>query len=129
MKALRILLTSCLVGWMATTPAAAADPAAEAFGRAFLAGELRWEQVVERARAGGKLTGFYWGGNEGLTAWIDPRAIRAMRELGIRLNSGRVPDTRDAVDLAVAESNSRRGIGQGSVDIIWINGENFYTLA
>ena len=40
----------------------------------------------------------------------------------------RITGTKDAVDLVLAEMASGKGLGEGSVDAIWINGENFATL-
>ncbi len=52
-----------------------------------------------------------------------------MAELGITLETSRVPDTRDAVDQVLADAATGQTLGEGTVDAIWINGENFLTLA
>jgi putative spermidine/putrescine transport system substrate-binding protein len=105
------------------------DPEAEAFRDAFLAGELSWDQVLERARAEGEVNWFHWGGSDDLNTWIDTVVAPDLAELGVRLTSSRIPNTRDAVDLVLADAAAGRGVGEGSVDAIWINGENFFTLA
>ncbi len=109
--------------------AQASNPEAEAFRNRFLAGEVSWEEVQEQARAEGEVNWFYWGGSEELNAWIDSVVAPDLAKFGIKLRSSRIANTRDAVDLILAEAFAGRGIGQGPVDAIWINGENFFSLA
>jgi len=105
------------------------DPEAEAFREAFLAGELTWEQVLERAREEGEVNWFHWGGSNELNTWIDTVVAPGLAELGVTLRTSRIPNTRDAVDLVLADAAAGRGVGEGSVDALWINGENFFTLS
>ena len=102
---------------------------AEAFRDAFLAGELSWDEVLKRAQTEGEINWFHWGGSDELNFWVEQEVKPALAELGITLQSSRVPDTRDAVDQVLADEATGRGLGAGSVDAIWINGENFLTLA
>ncbi len=102
---------------------------AEAFREAFLAGELRWDEVVARAQEEGEVRWFHWGGSDELNFWVEQEVVPAMAELGITLETSRVPDTRDAVDQVLADEATGSGLGEGTVDAIWINGENFLTLA
>ncbi|WDR00783.1 hypothetical protein PSC71_08550 [Devosia sp. J2-20] len=44
------------------------------------------------------------------------------------LVANRITGSNDAVDLVITEAAAGRGVGQGSVDAIWLNGENFFTL-
>ncbi len=105
------------------------DPDAEAFRQAFLAGELSWDDVLARAAEEGEVNWFHWGGSDELNGWIDTVAVPDLAELGVDLQTSRIPNTRDAVDLVLADAAAGRGIGQGAVDAIWINGENFLTLS
>lgn len=109
--------------------AAAQDAEAEAFQEAFLAGELSWEDVLARAAEEGTVNWFHWGGSEELNTWIDTVVKPDLAELGITLETSRLTNTRDAVDLVIADDAAGRGVGEGSVDAIWINGENFATLS
>jgi putative spermidine/putrescine transport system substrate-binding protein len=132
MKLRRLFVTLMALGLLLSTALAqqtAGEPEAEAFREAFLAGELDWDQVLERARAEGSVNWFHWGGSDALNTWIETVVRPDLAALGIRLNTSRVPNTRDAVDLVLADARVGRGLGQGSVDAIWINGENFFTLA
>jgi putative spermidine/putrescine transport system substrate-binding protein len=104
-------------------------PEAEAFREAFLAGELAWDDVLERAAEEGEVVWAHWGGSENLNTWIDTVVVPAMAEYGVTLRTSRVTNTRDVVDLVLAETAAGRGVGEGSVDAIWINGENFFTLS
>ena len=102
------------------------DPGA--FQKAFLAGEVPWDEVVSRAQTEGEVVWAYWGGSEELNFWVDTAVKPELAELGLNLSSLRVPDTRDAVDQIIADAAAGRGLGEGSADLIWINGENFFTL-
>jgi putative spermidine/putrescine transport system substrate-binding protein len=148
------LLAGSLVGSLALTPMAAgrdvpgtlttaepafaADPpreglahapAALAFRAAFFAGELDWAQVRARAREEGAVRWYHWGGSDELNVWIETVVAPGLAEHGVRVESVRVPATRDAVDVVLAEAAAGRGLGRGSVDLIWINGDNFRALA
>lgn len=105
------------------------DPKALQFREDFLANKLSWEQVLERAAAEGKVTWYHWGGSEELNIWIDTVVKPDLAKLGITLETSRLTNTRDAVDLVLADDAAGRGPGQGTVDAIWINGENFFTLS
>jgi putative spermidine/putrescine transport system substrate-binding protein len=99
------------------------------FREDFLSGKLTWEQVSSRAKEEGKVTWYHWGGSEELNTWIDAVVKPDLAELGITLETPRIPDTRDAVDQVIADAGTGKSVGEGSVDAIWINGENFFTLA
>ncbi len=97
------------------------------FRDAFLAGELDWDAVLERASAEGEVEFFHWGGSEALNNWMETSARASIEGQGVQLNLRR-SDTRDVVDLILADDASGRGLGQGTVDVVWINGENFRIL-
>jgi putative spermidine/putrescine transport system substrate-binding protein len=105
-----------------------ANPDAETFRADFLAAKLSWDDVRARAANEGGANFYYWGGNDVLNVWIASVVAPALSAEGIKLTSSRIRDTKDAVDLVLAEKNSGKGTGDGSVDAIWVNGKNFYTL-
>jgi putative spermidine/putrescine transport system substrate-binding protein len=111
------------------TPAAA-QPAddVERFRAEFLAGRLSWADVTARARKEGRVNFYHWGGSDDLNVWVDSVARPEIREQGVALQARRVAGTREAVDLVIAETRAGRGLGRGSVDVVWLNGENFFTL-
>jgi putative spermidine/putrescine transport system substrate-binding protein len=104
------------------------DPEAAAFRAAFLDGTLGWDAVRTRAAAEGEVRWYHWGGSEDLNTWIDLVVAPELADAGVRLESVRVPATRDAVDAVLAAAAAGRGLGAGPVDLIWINGDNFRTL-
>lgn len=106
----------------------AQDADAVQFRDSFLSGDADWSAVEARAQEEGTVNLYYWGGSDLLNVWMDRAVAPAMDELGIALNPVRITGTKDAVDLVLAEVNSGRGLGEGSVDMIWLNGENFATL-
>lgn len=111
------------------TSLAAAQPTPDEFRGQFLAGEIEWSEVLERARDEGEVAFYHWGGSDNLNIWLDQIVAPALADLGIRLNAVRITDTRDAIDLILTESRSGRNLpGTGSVDAVWVNGENFFTL-
>ncbi len=105
------------------------DLDALAFREAWLGGDLDWPAVVARARDEGAVRWYHWGGSEELNLWIEAEVAPSLNAAGVRLESVRVPATRDAVDVVLADAAAGRGLGRGSVDLIWINGDNFRTLA
>ncbi|MBO68636.1 MAG: ABC transporter substrate-binding protein [Acidiferrobacteraceae bacterium] len=120
-------LVTAMVAMASGATSYAADE--EAFRDAFLSGNLSYDDVLARAAEEGEVNWFFWGGSQALNTWVETSVSAAMAELGVKLNVTHITNTRDAVDLALAEKATGKGLGEGSVDAIWINGENFYTLA
>jgi putative thiamine transport system substrate-binding protein len=91
------------------------------------AGETRpWSEIVETAR--GQTVHFNaWGGDDRINAYIDWVGERVARDHGITLEHVKLSDTADAVARVLAEKVAGRDTG-GSVDLIWINGENFAAM-
>ncbi|MBE7637266.1 ABC transporter substrate-binding protein [Sneathiella sp. P13V-1] len=127
-KSILSVATVLAVGLSASVTLAA-DKAASDFRDAFLNGKATWADVEARAKEEGEVNWFHWGGSEKLNAWIERAVVPVMREKGITLKTTRIGGTREAVDLVLADKQAGKGIGEGSVDMIWLNGDNFYTLA
>lgn len=117
------------VSLVAFAQQAKGDPEAEAFRTAFLGGKASWSDVLARAKKEGGVNWYHWGGSTELNTWIDQVVKTELAKYGVALKTSRISDTRNAVDLVIADNASGKGLGKGSVDAIWINGENFYTLA
>lgn len=105
-----------------------ADEAAEAFRADFLAGKLSWDDVLATAKDEGTIQFYYWGGDDNLNIWVDKIVTPALAEHGVKVVANRITSTKDAIDLVIAQEGAGKGIGEGSVDAVWVNGENFYTL-
>jgi len=114
--------------WL-TANTASADPGVNEFRTQFLNDQLSWIEVQQRAKSESEVHFYYWGGDDNLNIWINSVVSKDMKKQGITLIPHRITATKDVVDLALAEKNSGKGLGQGSVDVVWVNGENFYTLA
>ena len=87
---------------------------------------MDWIRITETAR-GGEVNFFLWGGSDTINRYVseDIAAILA-RDYDITLNRVGLTDTAEAVTIVLAETEA--GVIEGSVDLIWINGENFRTL-
>lgn len=86
-----------------------------------------WEAVLEAAR-GTTVNWYMWGGSAEINAFVDSFYGEALaEEYDITLNRVPVSDTVDVVTLVLNELEAGR-TENGSVDLIWINGENFFTL-
>lgn len=86
-----------------------------------------WDAVLADAR-GETVNWYLWGGSESINRFVDETYGPVLRDrFGITLNRVPVADTVDAVNQVLAEESA--GEEQGAVDVIWINGENFSTLA
>ncbi|MEH6403394.1 MAG: ABC transporter substrate-binding protein [Sneathiella sp.] len=129
MNLLKILISGFLLNTVISLPASSADKDAGTFRSEFIAGELSWDDVEKRAKEEGSINWFHWGGSEQLNSWIEHSVVPKLAAKGITLKTTRIAGTRDAVDLVLTELAAGRGVGQGSVDMIWLNGDNFYTLA
>jgi putative thiamine transport system substrate-binding protein len=68
-----------------------------------------------------------WGGDEQINAYIAWVGEQARARYGVELVHVKLTDTAEAVGRIVAEKASGRE-AEGSVDLIWINGENFAAL-
>ena len=86
-----------------------------------------WDAVVQMAR-GGEVNWFLWGGADNINAYVsDYIGGILLRDYGITLNRIGLTDTVEAVNIVLGEKEA--GVtDMGSVDLIWVNGENFRTL-
>lgn len=85
-----------------------------------------WDDVVHAAQ-GKKVYWNAWAGDASVNAYIAWAADEVRRRFGIELIHVKLGDTAEAVSRVLAETAAGRKSG-GSVDLIWINGENFAAL-
>ena len=96
-------------------PALAADP-----------DPAKWDAVLAEAR--GQTVYFNaWGGSENINAYVEWAGAEMERRYGVKLVHVKLDDTASAVAKVVAEKSVGKDEG-GSVDLIWINGENFAAM-
>ncbi len=82
-----------------------------------------WERVLAQARAQ-TVNWWMYGGDDRINAYVRRYVKPAARRLGVTVRVVPVTDTADAVGQVVTERRAGKTSG-GSVDLIWINGENF----
>jgi len=85
-----------------------------------------WPGILEKAR--GQTVYFNaWAGDENTNGFIAWAAGRVKELYGINLTHVKITLTSEAVSRVVAEKAAARHAG-GSIDLIWINGENFLSM-
>lgn len=86
-----------------------------------------WDEVVSMAK-GGEVNWFLWGGSDNINQYVSEFVGGILKkEYDITLNRVGLSDTVEAVNIVLGEKES--GVtDKGSVDMIWINGENFRTM-
>ena len=84
-----------------------------------------WAGIEARAR--GQTVYFNaWGGSEAINRYIQWVAGEVQQRYGVRLEHVKISDAADMVKRVRAEKAA--GKTRGSVDLVWINGENFLTM-
>jgi putative thiamine transport system substrate-binding protein len=85
-----------------------------------------WPAVLEAAR--GQTVYFNaWGGSPAINSYLEWAGGMLSERFGITLVHVKLEDTATAVGKVVAEKAAGQNEG-GSVDLIWINGENFASM-
>ncbi len=88
---------------------------------------MSWDDIVAAAD-GGTVNWFAWGGSDVINSYISDTIGEAVKELfNITVNRVGINDTVDAVNQVLSETEAGE-FTDGSVDMIWINGENFRTM-
>jgi len=120
--ALTMLLAAC-------APSVATNPPISTEAPTLAAGQFdinNWDSVLAAAK-GQTVNWYIWGGSDSINAYVDNFYGKALKErYNITLNRVPVADTVDAVNQVLSEKQA--GTDPGAVDLIWINGENFFTL-
>lgn len=85
-----------------------------------------WQDIEAQAR--GQTVYFNaWGGDQSTNAYIEWVAKQVKARSGITLQHVKITDTAEAVQRIEAEKRAGRD-SDGSVDLLWVNGENFQRL-
>lgn len=86
-----------------------------------------WDEVLAAAD-GTTVNWFMWGGADTINTHVDTQiGGPLLSEFNVTLNRVGVENTADVVNKVLNEKAAGKDSG-GSVDLIWINGENFRTL-
>ncbi len=86
-----------------------------------------WDEIVAQAQ-GTTVNWAMWGGSDNINAYADEWVAEQLKsQYDVTLNRVPINDTVEAVNKVVGEVQAGLNSG-GSIDLIWINGENFRTL-
>ncbi len=105
--------SACVLSLLATALQAQVDPG-------------NWDAVLQQAR-GQQVYFNAWGGESRINRYLDWVASEVASRYDIRLQHVRLADTAIAVSRIVAEKQAANN-STGSVDLLWVNGENFAAL-
>lgn len=114
-----ILLSAMLLIWGCSK-----TPVADQQGQENLPGQS-WDQVVKQAK-GQEVSMYMWGGGESINRYLDEWVAPRLKEsFGVELRRVPVTDIKDSINQLLVEKQANKT--EGSMDILWINGENFKT--
>ncbi len=85
-----------------------------------------WDGVLKDAR-GETVYWNAWGGSDNINAYIEWAGDQVEARYGVKVVHVKLQDTATAVAKVVAEKAAAKDEG-GTVDLIWINGENFASM-
>jgi putative spermidine/putrescine transport system substrate-binding protein len=118
-----VSLMAALVGFAALTLTVGFAAAAPVQGK-FSANSPSWSGVLAEAR-GETVSLWMWGGDLQGNHYVDKVLAPEAAKYGVKLRRVPIADTKDAINRVLAEK--RAGSHRGSVDLIWVNGDNFRT--
>lgn len=90
------------------------------------AAEPSWDDI-EKAARGQTVYWNGWGGDDKVNAYIAWVGEQVKSRYGVTLQHVKVSDIAETVSRILAEKNAGRD-RDGTVDLLWINGENFRTM-
>ena len=86
-----------------------------------------WPETLKAAR--GQTVYFNaWAGSEQINAYVQWAAEQIQRDFGVKLQHVKISDAADVVKRVRIEKQAARKDTEGTVDLIWINGENFAAM-
>lgn len=86
-----------------------------------------WAET-EKAARGQTVYWNAWAGSEQTNAYLQWVAQQVKAAHGVTLQHVKITDTADVVKRVRAEKAAGRGANEGTVDLVWINGENFAAM-
>ena len=69
-----------------------------------------------------------WAGSEKINAYLQWAAAELKAQYGVVFEHVKITDGADVVKRVRAEKTAGRGAEEGTVDLVWINGENFAAM-
>ena len=92
----------------------------------FSLAQSSWADIEKKAR-GQTVVMNAWGGSERINAYLAWAGEEIQKQFGVKLEHVKVTDTADVVKRVRNEKTAGR-TADGSVDLVWINGENFLAM-
>ena len=90
------------------------------------AADAAWDRIEKAAR--GQTVYFNaWAGSENINAYLQWAGAEVEKRWGVKLEHVKISDTAEVVKRVRAEKQAGRTT-DGSVDAVWINGENFLAM-
>ncbi|MBR3974187.1 MAG: ABC transporter substrate-binding protein [Oscillospiraceae bacterium] len=86
--------------------------------------DASWDEILEQAK-GTTVTFYGWGGDENRNNWLNTTVADHVKEnydITLEVVGMNIDDI-----LAKLSGEKQAGSNKGSIDMIWINGENFYS--
>lgn len=87
---------------------------------------LNWEQVEQQAK-GQSVYFNAWGGSQEINDYLRWVTRQVKQKYGVELHHVKVSDISETTTRLLAEKTAGRN-SNGSVDMVWINGENFKSM-
>ena len=88
--------------------------------------ENSWNEIIEKAK--GQTVYFHaWGGSQEINNYLRWANQSLQKQYGITLKHVKVTDIAETTARLIAEKAASKNT-QGSVDLVWINGENFKSM-
>jgi putative spermidine/putrescine transport system substrate-binding protein len=120
LRLLAVLAAAAAIAAVAATTSTSAGPS-----KSGGAAKQSWSQILKKAR--GQTVNFYmWGGSDAINAYIVKWVGDRAKKYGVKIKQVPLTDTVDAINKVLGEKQAGRN-KNGSVDLIWVNGENFRT--
>lgn len=107
--------------------AAGLTAAVSSFSTVAMAQDVADWTSIEKAASGQTVYFNAWGGSENINAYIEWVGTEMKARYGVDVVQVKLEDTASAVSKVIAEKAAGKDEG-GSVDLIWINGENFVSM-
>ncbi|MEF1290633.1 ABC transporter substrate-binding protein [Vibrio sp. M260118] len=86
----------------------------------------QWQETVDKAK--GQTVYFHaWGGSQEINRYIQWAGSELQAQYGVTLKHVKVTDIAETTARLIAEKAAGKNSG-GSVDMVWINGENFKSM-
>ncbi len=88
--------------------------------------ENSWNEIIEKAK--GQTVYFHaWGGSQEINNYLRWANQSLQKQYGITLKHVKVTDIAETTARLIAEKAASKD-AQGSIDLVWINGENFKSM-